>query len=122
MKVSKKVFTEALKHFETNVVATQATSMNKFVMGVAFGRLNAKADKMVEKFLDAGGLVDVDALRADVEAGMEAVGDDVLDVVPEIDSDLRLMGVTIKAIKITKDDFKDFFDNILPSVATTTAA
>ena len=117
MKVSVKNFKEALKHFETNVVATQCTTMNKFVMGVAFGRLNAKADDMIKSFLDANGMVDVDALRSDVEAGMDAVGEDVLDIVPEINPDLRLMGVTIKTIKITKDDFKDFFENILPAVA-----
>ena len=121
MKVSKQDFKEALKHFETNLVATQSTSMNKFVMGVALGRLNAKTDDMLASFLDANGMVDVGALRSAVEAGMTATGGDVLDIVPEIDPNLRLIGVTIKTIKITKDDFKDFFENTLPSVATPVA-
>ena len=121
MKVSKKDFKEALKHFETNVVATQNTKMDMFVMGVAFGRLNAKADAMIEDYLDEDGMVDAGKFRADIKNGMDAVGEDVLDVVPEISPELRKIGVTIKTIKITKDDFKDFFDNILPSVATPAA-
>ena len=117
MKISVKDFKDALKNFETNVVATQNTKMNKFVMGVAFGVFNAKADGMVKSFLDANGMVEVDALRSAVEAGMDAVGDGVLDIVPEISPDLRFVGVTIKTIKITKDDFNDFFDNIIPQVS-----
>ena len=76
---------------------------------------------MLASFLDANGMVDVGALRSAVEAGMTATGGDVLDIVPEIDPNLRLIGVTIKTIKITKDDFKDFFENTLPSVATPVA-
>ena len=121
MKVSVQNFKEALKHFETNVIATQSTNMNKFVMGIALGRLNAKADAMIKQFLDANGMVDVDALRSDIESGMNAVGEDTLDIVPEINPDLRLVGVTIKTIKITREDFKDFFDNIIPAVSQAAA-
>ena len=116
MKVSVQDFKNALTLFEAKIVESQATTMNKFALGVALARLNDGTDKMLALFLDANGMVDVDRLRADVEAGMKASGGE-LEVVPQFDNALRLLGVTIKNIKFTKDDFAEFFDETLPSVS-----
>jgi hypothetical protein len=117
MKVSVTDFKNALSLFEAKVITSQDTTMNKFVMGIALSRLNANTDDMIKPFLTRDGMVDVGKLRADIDDGMKATGGDELDVVPDIDPKLRLFGVTIKNIKFTKDDFKDFFDNIIPSVS-----
>lgn len=70
MKVSIADFKNALTLFEAKIVESQATTMNKFALGVALARLNGGTDKMLAPFLDANGMVEVDRLRADVEAGM----------------------------------------------------
>ena len=43
-------------------------------------------------------------------------GESALEIVPEIDPALRLIGVTIKSIKLTKDDLEEFFEKTLPAV------
>lgn len=116
MKVSTTDFKNALTLFEAKIVNSQETTMNKFALGVALARLNAKTDKMLADYLDATGMVEIDRLRADVDVGMKASGGS-LEIVPQFDDGLRLIGLTIKNINFTKDDFNDFFDNILPSVS-----
>ena len=119
MKVSVKDFKKALEGFEAKLVASQTTKMNKFAMGVALAGLNQGTDKMLAKFLDKDGMVDAGLLRDYVAAGMKAAGMDSesseLEIVPEMDPALRLIGVTIKSVKITKSDFDEFFDSELPS-------
>ena len=94
--------------------------MNKFAMGVALAGLNQGADKMLAKFIDADGMVDAGLLRSYVSAGMKAAGmedgESFLEIVPDIDPALRLIGVTIKNIKLTKDDLEEFFEKTLPAV------
>ena len=116
MKVSVTDFKNALTLFEAKVITSQTTTMNKFVIGIALSRLNAGADKMIETFLDDGGMVDLAKLRADIDAGLKAAGGE-LEVVPQFDPQLRLLGLTVRNIKFTKDDFADFFDNIIPQVS-----
>ena len=116
MKVSVADFKNALTLFEAKVITSQATTMNKFAIGVALARLNAGADKMIEPFLDANGMVDVSKLRADIDAGFEASGGE-LDIIPQFDTKLRLFGLSIKNIKFTKEDSDEFFDKIIPQVS-----
>lgn len=116
MKVSVTDFKNALTLFEAKIVESQASTMNKFAIGVALARLNSGTDKMLAPFLDANGMVDVDKLRADVDAGMKASGGE-LDVTPKFDDALRLLGLSIKNIKFTKEDFAEFFNQTLPSVS-----
>jgi hypothetical protein len=116
MKVSVQDFKNALTLFEAKVIDSQATTMNKFALGIALARLNGGTDKMLEDFIDANGMVDVDKLRADVEAGMKASGGE-LEIVPQFGDALRLMGLSIKSIKFSKDDFTEFFDETLPQVS-----
>ena len=116
MKVSVADFKNALTLFEAKVITSQTTTMNKFALGIALSRLNAGADKMIETFLDDGGMVDLAKLRADIDAGLKASGGE-LEVVPQFGPQLRLLGLTIKNIKFTKEDFEDFFDNIIPKVS-----
>lgn len=118
MKVSVTDFKNALSLFEAKVITSQATSMNKFVIGVALARLNAGTDKMIATFLDEGGMVDLEKLRADLDAGLKASGGE-LEIVPQFDSQLRLLGLTIKNIKFKKEDFDEFFDKIIPQVSPT---
>ena len=122
MKVTTTDFKNALTLFEAKVIATQDTSMNKFAMGIALARLNNDADGMLAPFLDKNGMVDVDAIREAVDIGMKATGGAELDIVPEIDPKLRLFGVTIKKVTLTKEDFKDFFENIIPQVSPSAIA
>ena len=43
-------------------------------------------------------------------------GEGALEIVQEIDPALQLVGVTIKNIKLTKDDLEEFFEKTLPAV------
>ena len=117
MKVSIADFKNALTLFEAKIVDAQATSVNKFALGVALARLNADTDKMIAPFVDEKGMVDVDRLRADVDAGMKAAGG-TLEIVPGFDPKLRLLGLTIKSLKFAKEDFDEFFAAI-PSISPT---
>ena len=45
-------------------------------------------------------------------------GESAHEIVPEIDPALRLVGVTIKNIKLTNDDLEEFFEKTLPAVVT----
>lgn len=38
-------------------------------------------------------------------------------ITPKFDDSLRLLGLSIKNIKFTKDDFAEFFNQTLPSVS-----
>jgi hypothetical protein len=116
MKVSIADFKNALTMFEAKIVESQASTMNKFALGVALARLNGGTDKMLAPFTDANGMVDVDRLRADVDAGMKASGGE-LDITPQFDNALRMLGLSIKNIKFTKEDFAEFFNHTLPSVS-----
>ena len=113
MKVSVADFKNALTVFEAKIIESQKTTMDKFALGVALARLNNDTDAMLAPFTDDGGMVDVNKLRTDVEAGMKASGGE-LEIVPKFDPKLRLLGVTIKNIKFSADDFKEFFDDTIP--------
>lgn len=123
MKLTIADFKKGLVDFEAKLVASQSTKMNKFAMGVALAGLNQGTDKMLAKFIDADGMVDAGLLRSYVSAGMKAAGmedgESALEIVPEIDPALRLIGVTIKNIKLTKDDLDEFFEKTLPSIVPT---
>lgn len=43
-------------------------------------------------------------------------GESALEIVQEIDPAVQLVGVTIKNIKLTKDDLEEFFEKTLPAV------
>lgn len=43
-------------------------------------------------------------------------GESALEIVQEIDPALQLVGVTIKNIKLTKDDLEEFFEKTLLAV------
>ena len=122
MKVSVADFKKALVDFEAKLVASQSSKMNKFAMGVALAGLNQGTDKMLARFIGTDGLVDAGTLRDYVSAGMKAAGmedgDSVLEIVPEIDPALRLIGVTIRSIKLSKDDLDEFFSKTLPSASS----
>lgn len=113
MKVSTTDFKNALTVFEAKVIESQKTTMNKFALGVALACLNNGTDTMLEAFTDASGMVDVDRIRDDIDAGLKASGGE-LEIIPEFDPKLRLFGLTIKNIKFTADDFKEFFDDTIP--------
>ena len=120
MKLTVADFKKGLVDFEAKLVDSQSTKMNKFAMGVALAGLNQGTDKMLAKFIGADGMVDAGLLRSYVSAGMKAAGmedgESALEIVPEIDPALRLIGVTIKNIKLTKDDLDEFFEKTLPAV------
>lgn len=122
MKLTVADFKKGLVDFEAKLVDSQSTKMNKFAMGVALAGLNQGTDKMLAKFIGADGMVDAGLLRSYVSAGMKAAGmedgESALEIVPEIDPALRLVGVTIKNIKLTKDDLEEFFEKTLPAVVT----
>lgn len=120
MKLTVADFKKGLVDFEAKLVASQSTKMNKFAMGVALAGLNQGTDKMLAKFIDEDGMVDAGLLRSYVSAGMKAAGmedgESALEIAPDIGPGLRFMGVTIKNIKLTKDDLDEFFEKTLPAV------
>ena len=115
MKFTQSEFKTALAIFEAKVLGTMNTSINQFAAGVAMRRMEPGIDAMLAPFAGEDGMIDSDNLRNLVDAGLKASGDKVV-VEPKIPPELRLLGVSINQTTITRADFDEFFDKILPSV------
>ena len=116
MKVTVADFSNALSLFEAKWLQTLNSNANKFFAGVALARANAGLADMVKPFTGADGMVDVDALKAAVDAGL-AAADGKLVLTPKIDPRLKLVGIGIDEVRFTRADFDDFFDTTVAQFA-----
>ena len=116
MKVTVNHFKAAVAQFEAGIVSQFKKNANQFAMGVAFGAAEKKIDAMVAPFVAEDGMVDCEAIRERIDAGLAASGGKLV-IVPQIDTALRWLGIGIEDITITKAEFDAFFEKTIPEVA-----
>ena len=116
MKVTVADFSNALSLFEAKWLSTLSSNANKFFAGVALARVNAGLSDMVKPFTGEDGMVDVDALKAAMDAGLDAV-DGKLVLIPQIDPRLKLVGIGIDEVRFTRADFDEFFNTTVAQFA-----
>lgn len=118
MKVSVENFKKALLLFEAGLLEHEQEEGNKVVLGIGFRRKNQEIFSKVEETLAKDGFIDVDELREDINAGLEA-NKGTMSFLPKIPNFAReFLGVTLERVVITQEYADYFFDNILPAVAT----
>lgn len=119
MKVSLGDFKAALALFETEFIGTMKTTMQKFLVGAALAASGKKVDEMLAPFVSKDdGMIDSDAIRAIVNAGLKQSGGEV--EIPLSFGVLSSIGANPIVTRITKMDVDKFFDQTLPAVAKPT--
>ena len=120
MKVPASVFNAALAQFELGISRQFQQSINQFAMGAIFRKMQEDLDEALAAYVDKDGLVDCDALRAYVNAGL-AASDGKVTFKPKIPKALLFLGVGIQDITITQAEWDEFFDKTIPSFQSVAA-
>ena len=114
MKVPIANFRTALVLFKAEFIGTMETKLNKFLLGLGMARYFRKLDAGLLAYVDKEGMVDVDALKQDIDSAM---GDCGGDFELNIDfGDLTLVGARPAKTIIRTADVEKFFTQTLPSV------
>ena len=114
MKVAIDDFKAALDLFEAEFVNTFKTSMQKFIAGTVIAASGAQIDSMLANFTNDG-IVDVDAIRKLINAGMKSCGGQI--DIPISFGVLSALGANPIEITITLNDIEKFFEQTLPAVS-----
>lgn len=114
MKVALDDFKAALALFEAEFVNTFKTSMQKFIAGTVIAASGAQIDSVLANFTKDG-IVDVDAIRDLINAGMKSCGGQI--DIPINFGVLSSLGATPIEITITLNDIEKFFGQTLPAVS-----
>lgn len=114
MKVAVDDFKAALSLFEAEFVGTFKTSMQKFIAGTVLAASGAQIDAMLANFT-SDGIVDVDAIKALIDAGMKSCGGQI--DIPINFGILSSLGANPIEISITLNDVEKFFGQTLPAVS-----
>ena len=115
MKVTITDFKTAFALFQAEFIGTFNTSLQKFIVGAVLAASGQKIDAFIAQFADADGMVDVDAMRSIVDAGMKQSGGVV--ELPINFGALASIGATPVNVKIGLQDVEKFFTQTLPAVA-----
>lgn len=115
MKVSIADFKNAVLLFEAVLIEQTGDLTNKSALAMGL----MKRSKEINDAIDASakdGMIDVDELKALVDAGLKGGGGKIV-LKPEIPGWARALGVTIKDITITAAEAEEFFSKIVPQVS-----
>jgi len=112
MKVSAIDFKKALALFEAEFISAVKPPFMQFLAGAALAASGGKVDAMLAPYTDGQGMIDVDAIRGIVAAGLSHSGDNI-----EVPLDFGVFGHT--GVKLSRADFDRFFTQTLPSVSPT---
>ena len=115
MKVTLQEFKAAFALFQTEFITTMKTGLQKFIVGAVLAASGGKIDSFLAQFTDAGGMVDVDAIKAIVDAGMKQCGGQF--ELPINFGVLSSIGATPVNVKFGLDDVEKFFGKTLPAVS-----
>jgi len=116
MKITVDDFKKALLLFEAGLLEHETNEGNRTVLGIGFRRKNQEIFSKVEELLAKDGFVDVDELREDINAGLEA-NKGTMSILPKIPDFAReFLGVTLERVVITQEYADYFFDKIIPTV------
>ena len=118
MKISVADFKKSIALLERKYIDGTKSNINQWAMMAGFRNKNQQLDELIEKNA-VDGMIDVDALRAFIDEGMESCGGRL--VIPaNVPAWATALGVDIKDLTITKEEADDFFNNILPSASAAT--
>ena len=112
MKVSTADFKNAVLLFEAGQIERTGDVTNKSALAMAFTKFAPDIDAAIASSA-TDGMVDVDSIRALVDAGLKGGGGKIV-LKPAIPDWARLLGVSIKDITITADEVEEFFTKIIP--------
>lgn len=117
MKVSVADFGKGLALFESELISGIKSSFFKFAAGAVLGSpaMKKKVDDFLGQFADADGMIDTDAVRAMVDAGMNACGGQF-----KLSMDYGVFGRSDTTITVA--DVEKFFAKTLPGVTAAPAA
>ena len=110
MKVSVVDFKKALALFEAEFISAVKPPFMQFLAGAVIAASGGKVDAMLKPYTDEQGLIDVDAIKGVVEAGLKHSGDNM-----EVPLDFGVFGKS--GVKLSRADFDKFFTQTLPSVS-----
>lgn len=115
MEVTVEQFKNALAMFKADVIKAMESDAQRFAMGVLFSRNPGMFDDYIAQYAKDG-IVDVDAMRKDAEAGMKATKGNAFPL--DIDFGvLRYVGVKPVTVLVHKADLDKFFNETLAMVA-----
>lgn len=120
MKVTLQEFKAAFALFQTEFIATMKTGLQKFIVGAVLAASGGKIDEFLAQFTDAEGMVDVDAIKAIVDAGMKQCGGQF--ELPINFGTLAAIGATPVNVTISLADVEKFFSQTLPAVSNKAGA
>lgn len=117
MKVSVADFKNAVLMFEGALVDGASSATNKSVLAIALTKFAPQIDNAIA-YVVKDGMVDIDEIKALVEAGIKGGGGKIV-LMPKFPDWLSLLGVTIKDITITAAEVEEFFTKTIPQVSKT---
>ena len=115
MKVSVTDFKNAVLMFESKIISQATNETNQSALAIAFTKFAPQIDEAIAQSAKDG-IVDVDEVRALVDAGIKGGGGKIV-LKPQFPSWVALIGVSIKDITITKEEADEFFNQTIPSVS-----
>lgn len=110
MKVSVATLKSELVMFETKLIAQTNNLTNKSALAVIFKKFMPHIEKAISANT-VNGLVDVEEIKGLVEAGIEGGGGKIV-LHPQLPAWTALLGVDIVDVTITREEAKEFFDNL----------
>lgn len=117
MKISAVDFKNAMLMFEAGLIDSASTITNKSALAIVLKKFAPQIDKAIASIVKDG-MVDVDEIKALVEAGIKGGGGKIV-LMPKFPDWLSLLGVTIKDITITAAEAEEFFTKTIPQVSKT---
>lgn len=117
MKVSVADFKNAVLMFEGALIEGASSATNKSVLAIVFTKFAPQIDKAIASLV-VDGMVDVDAIKELVDAGIKGGGGKIV-LTPQFPDWVPLLGVTIKDITITAAEAEEFFTKTIPQVSKT---
>jgi len=117
MKVSIPDFKNAVLLFEAGLIEQTKDATNKSALAMAFAKFAPQIDAAIAD-MSKDGIVDVDAVRELIDAGLKGGGGKIV-LKPEMPGWARLLGVTIQDITITAAEADEFFTKTVPQFSPT---
>ena len=120
MKATTTDFRNAVLMFEAKLIEQASSVTNKSALAMAFTKFAPQIDEAIAS-VATDGMVDVDAIKTLVEAGIKGGGGKIV-LAPKFPDWAALIGVTIKDITITAAEAEEFFTKTIPQVSPSAIA
>ena len=117
MKVSVADFKNAVLMFEGALIDGASSVTNKSALAMAFTKFAPQINDAIASLVKDG-MVDVDAIKELMDAGIKGGGGKIV-LMPKFPDWVSLLGVTIKDITITAAEAEEFFTKTIPQVSKT---